>query len=75
MTDLTEYRIEDLTAIARAQLAVVAAAKEQRRLDLAIDTVRRTGPAFDDAINAWSASCRALAEATDALLALEADQS
>ncbi len=57
-----------------AQLAVVAAAKEQRRLDLAIDNVKRTGPAFNAAMATWSAACRALAEATDRLLALEAGQ-
>ncbi len=61
--------------LAQAQLAVVLAAKAQRRLDLAIDNVKRTGPQFDDAINAWSASCRVLAAAVDALLELEADQS
>ncbi len=74
MSNLTAPDVESLIALTHAQAAVIAAAKEQRRLDLAIDAVKQTGPAFNAAMATWSAACRALAEATDRLLALEAGQ-
>jgi hypothetical protein len=56
-----------------AQLAVIEAAKTERRASLALADIRATGGVFDGAVKRWSAACRATDAAVDTLLALEAE--
>jgi len=72
MTYLTTSDVESLVTLASAQLAVVNAAKQERRAALAIDRVKTTGSAFDRALERWSKAARARDAAVDALLELEA---